>query len=93
MRAIDIVVLMLSMSAAPAYICRMDALRFRVHRAAVVLFHGLLFVGSMGAGYQAWIGTVGISEVCMVSTALLWIAVSLPSWRGGPPAHALKRRE
>lgn len=83
----DLLVLAASFALAPAYLCRLDALSLRHHRAPVVLLHLVLFVGCISTGYHAWVGLVDLSDVCALSAAALWIAVSWHTWRGGVPEH------
>ena len=74
------------------YVCRVDVLRFGVHRASVVLMH--LGLGSLciQAVVHAWQGATGLQDVCGILVAVSWLLVSAWSWSGGVPSHAMVQR-
>lgn len=88
MSPFDLIILVAGFALAPAYICRLDALKFGTHRAPVVLLHLVLFVGCISSGYHAWTGVADLSDVAAVSAAGLWLANSWPTWARGVPHHA-----
>lgn len=85
-------VLMMAASAAVVfgYICRLDALQFKTHRAPVVFFHIALMVCAASAGVAAYVGDIGVQEVAGLVGSGLWLSISLTSWRNGPPSHVTK---
>jgi hypothetical protein len=68
-----------------AFMCRLDALRYRHHRAAVILLHACLGAASAAAGHRAWLEEAGLLELATVAGSLLWIVISWPDWRNGVP--------
>ena len=90
MSPIDSCVLAASFALAPAYICRLDRLRFGDHRSVVVLLHLTLFVGCLSAGYHAWTGAAGLTDAAAVAAAAAQIGSSWPTWRSGVPGHVVR---
>lgn len=70
-----------------AYVCRIDSLSWRKHRASVIVLH------LAGAGCCAWALTQAAEGLATVGCALAlamagcWLWVSWFNWRYGPPRH------
>jgi hypothetical protein len=80
-----------AMTAVAMLLCRIDKLRYRQHRLAVIVFHGALAVGSIASGHRAWQGDAGLSDVMAVVSALMWLLISWPTWRTGVPPQYVSR--
>jgi hypothetical protein len=92
MTTLDMLVFGASLALAPAYLCRLDVVRFGTHSTPVVLFHLALFMGCLSAGYHGWSGTVGLSDIAALTAAGAWLVVSWSTWTQGAPAHALRAK-
>jgi hypothetical protein len=92
MTPLDMLVFWASVALAPAYLCRLDAVRFGTHASPVVVFHLALFMGCLSAGYHGWTGRVDLSDVAALIAAGAWLVVSWPTWTQGAPAHALREQ-
>lgn len=80
-------VLALSLAALAAYVCRLNLLSVRVHRWHFVALHIALSGACAVAAVDAWERTTDLQDVCALGAALLWLAVSWPTWRNGVPRH------
>lgn len=83
MNVIDILVMLGAALGTAAYVCRLDALRWRTHAGAVILMHIALGAACIFAGFHAWAGESGPLDVAALAGALAWIWISLPTWGGG----------
>lgn len=92
MSVTDFLVLVLSILTVGAYACRMNLLHVKEHRISVIALHVALGGGAFSAAVHAWRGGVDLQDACSLLSALMWIGVSLHSWRNGPPAHARRMR-
>jgi len=68
-----------------AYLCRLDALRYRAHRLSIVLMHVGLGAGCIFAGAHALAGETEPVDVATVAASLCWIRASYRNWRDGVP--------
>lgn len=87
MNELDFLVMVAASAVAYGHFCRLNALRFREHRAAVVVFHLVQFGGCFWTGIDAWRGELSIAHGCLIVAAALWLVISMPTWRDGPPDH------
>lgn len=92
MNPIDLIVFWLAVALVPAYVCRLNLVRFGTHAAPVVLFHLALFLGVLSSGYHGYTGRVDLSDVAAVVAAGAWLLVSWHTWVEGAPEHALRDR-
>lgn len=84
----DLILVIVSLAALAAYVCRLDALHWSQHKASFIVLH------IAGASSCAWVltqaaagnGTIGCGLSLGMSVAWLW--VSFWSWRDGVPKHA-----
>lgn len=74
------------------YVCRMDALHFREHRASVVLLHLGLAVLCLFGLLSAWEQETDIRDVVGVCVSGLWLLISAHSWANGVPSYFLRSR-
>jgi hypothetical protein len=93
MRPVDYIVLTMSLLSALPYLCRMDALKFGEHKTSVVLFHVMLFVGCLWAGYDAFLGQTEFDNIAALVAAFLWIVISRETWSSGPPDHMQRKKD
>lgn len=89
MNPLDMLIFWASLVLAPAYICRLNLVRFGTHSSPVVLFHLALFLGVLSSGYHGYTGNVDMSDVAAVVAAGAWLAVSWHTWGDGAPLHSL----
>lgn len=87
MNEIDFIVLCGAAVLAGGFFCRLNLLYIRTHRAEVVAFHFVFFGGCFWAGVDAWLGHLTLAHGCFLAAAALWLLISLPTWRHGPPDH------
>ena len=79
-----------SAGALAAYVCRLDALSWRKHRATWMIAH------LTHAATSAWVMTEAAQDRVtwfggfLLFCALFWLAISFRSWRHGPPAYAFR---
>lgn len=90
MNPLDMLIFWASLVLAPAYICRLNLVRFGTHSSPVVLFHLALFLGCLSAGYHGYTERVDLSDVAALTAAGAWLAVSWHTWGDGAPLHALR---
>ena len=69
------------------YLCRVNMLRIRKHRADVIAFHITAMGAAFGVGVNAWREVFGLFEACALATSGLWLWISWWSWSAGPPEH------
>jgi len=91
MTTLDAAVVLLSVSATGAMLCRLDALKFSEHRVEVIALHMLLAWVSIVSGVHAWEGATDTQDVLGPLVTLCWVVVSLPTWSDGPPRNASSR--
>lgn len=92
MNAWDMLALMGASAAVVAYALRLNLLTARDHRISVIVFHVALGGAAFAAGLNAWQGQTCLLSACAIVASLMWVFVSLPSWKNGPPAHTMKAR-
>jgi hypothetical protein len=90
MRALELLVCTLSVGCAFAYLCRLDALQYKRHTLKTIVLHISLLVSTLASALASWEGDLSIQTLAGVAAAAMWIWVSLPSWRFGPPSHVTK---
>lgn len=83
MGPLDFIVLVLSGIGLAAYLCRLNALKFRKHSLVVIVLHISLCSTCIFVGYHAWEGDAGALEVAALVGALSWIWMSMPTWGKG----------
>ena len=88
------IILIASVIALGAYVCRLDALSWREHRPLVVLVHLAGGIGCLWSGYRAFEHESGMLDAVVLGTAIAWLWISFHTWRAGPPwwAHKLSVR-
>lgn len=91
MSNLDLATMVLSAIGLGAMLCRLDQLKFVEHRVEVVVLHLLLAWLCWVSGLHAWQGGTDLQDVLGPLTTLCWVAVSLPTWRHGPPINAASR--
>lgn len=74
-----------------AFVCRLDGMNWRNAKAAHIVFHflGLCYCGS--AVFLHPEGSEAVAVALGLAFAGLWLVVSYPTWRDGPPEHVLTR--
>lgn len=92
MNAWDMLALMGASAAVVAYALRLNLLTARDHRISVIVFHVALGGAAFAAGLNAWQGQTCLLSICAIVASLMWVFVSLPSWRHGPPLHAKRMK-
>ena len=90
MTPLDMLVFWSAVLLVPAYVCRLNLVRFGKHSSLVVLFHWALFAGCLSSVYAGWVGVVGLSDVTSLVSAAAWLAVSWYTWGDGAPEHTLR---
>lgn len=85
----DAVCLAVAGSLAYGYFCRLNALHLGQHRLDVVAFHLFGFGGCFWAGVDAYHGRFSVTHFCFLCACGLWLLISLPTWRHGPPEHVV----
>lgn len=77
-----------ALAVAYGFFCRMNSLRFFEHRTDVVAFHLLGFGGCFWTAVDAFQGDATVAHACFVGFGVMWLVISLPTWRHGiPPEH------
>lgn len=89
--ATQVVQLVLGLCAAMLVVCYADRLRvlhWRTHLWRVIGMHAAWAVWLGSIGFRAWTaGDVPLHNVLGLAGAALWLLVSAPTWRGGPPIY------
>jgi hypothetical protein len=91
MSVFDLSLFVSSAATLGAYVCRLDVLTWRRHRASVIVWH---IVGATGCAWvmtQAGQGASGAGCLVPLAAAITWLATSYHDWRNGPPPYAFKR--
>lgn len=91
MSTLDLATMILSAAGAGSMLCRLDALRYSTHRVEVIALHMLLAWVCIVSGVHAYEGLTDLQDVLCPLATLCWVAVSLPTWRHGPPRNAASR--
>jgi outer membrane protease len=87
MIALQIVAGLMASAALGGMICRLEAMTWRTHQAAVIIMHMGLALGCLWAIHDAIRGEVSLGTVGAIVTAWGWMVVSLETWKHGPPVH------
>lgn len=90
MNAWDVLALIGAAVAVVAYALRLNLLTAKDHRISVIVFHVALGGAAFAAGLNAWQGQTCLLSACAIVASLMWVFVSLPSWKNGPPAHTMR---
>jgi hypothetical protein len=90
MMLLEMLVMLVAAAAVLGYVCRLDALQFTRHKLRVILLHVALMACAGGAGFSAYSQALGLQDVAGLGAAIIWLWVSLPTWRHGPPSHVTK---
>jgi hypothetical protein len=90
MRILEMLIVVLSALVVFGFLCRLDALRFNRHSLKVIFFHVALFASAAGAGFSAFQETLSLKDLAGLAASALWLWISIPSWRHGPPSHVTK---
>ena len=83
MDLLDLLTLFASIIVSAAYICRLAALNWRMHRASVILMHAGLGAASMLAGIHAYVDNTDVQDIAILVGAAALIVLSLHSWGDG----------
>lgn len=87
---VQILLAVVGVSVSMAYACRMNAMRWHVHRATVMWLHICLGLLALGCGVSAWFGYIGIELLVGLAASVLWLIISWPTWHDGPPEHVTR---
>lgn len=90
MRHVELFVVGASVIVVLAYVCRLDGLHFLRHHLRVILLHVALAACAAGAGVNAYDGMLSLKDIAGLIAAFLWLWISFPSWRYGPPSHVTR---
>jgi len=75
-----------------AYVCRLDALSWRIHRPAVIAAHMLPAVVCAFVMTEAAQGLGCWWHLAAIGAAAGWLVGTFRDWRNGPPGYAIERR-
>ncbi len=91
MNLIDWLFLCISVGIGFAYVCRADGLKLMKHKPEYLLFHLGMFGVTVFAGFDAAHGVTSVRTGCALLGAGMWLVLSFPTWRIGPPEHTLRQ--
>ena len=92
MNAADMTLTVFALATLAAYVCRLDALQWRTHRASIILLHLLGGASAAWGLVQAADGAATAGCWLAVGFAASWLWVSWFSWSAGVPAHFRRER-
>lgn len=81
-----------SLAALAAYVCRLDALTWREHRPLAVLIHIAGAAACTWVLFEAIGGRARPVDALALVAPVAWIAMSYARWRHGPPADSRRCR-
>jgi hypothetical protein len=93
MIVLQLILLVGSVVAFGACLCRLFMTSWRTTKAAIMVMHLALAVSVAWAAYHAWMQVGDMGDICSVIAALSWIIISYESWRHGVPEHFSKPME
>jgi hypothetical protein len=86
------VLIILSVAAMVAYVCRLSLLHWSLHRARYILVHIVLGACASWSLRMAAEGRVSALSVALLIAALTWVALTYRTWSRGVPPEAIKAR-